>query len=430
MRILHFIPYYKPAWLYGGPIRSVSQLCESIAAEGHPVSVATTNSNGRNCLDVRCNEPVTVEGVTVYYFTRQPLPFYIESLPLRTHIASLVAGADIVHLHHVWVPLCVAVARAAYDAGKPYVLSPHGSINTWNWANRSIRHKLFWRMQAYSMVARASALYVTGELERRELLAVGAVPEKDIAVIPNPVNSAVYTRNCSLAETFRRANGILPHQHLILYMGRLHPQKGIDLFLRAAAPYLHAAPQWLCLIAGPSEGEYIDTLKSIVHEEALAPQVRFLGIIDGDTRLGALSAADLFVLTSHNENFGMGVVEAMAASVPVLVSTKVGLSSRACTSRRRVCNFARPAIDRGCIKPSHVGAGPSQTLRERRPGVSQRSLRLRDCCQTGNSCLPSRTEIVFGSALLPAPCGTRKCETLILLLPALSKEILCFRTTT
>lgn len=326
MRILHFIPYYKPAWLYGGPIRSVSQLCESIAAEGHHVSVATTNSNGRNYLDVRCNEPVTVEGVTVYYFKRQPLPFYIESLALRTHIAALVADAEIVHLHHVWVPLCVAVARAAYDAGKPYVLSPHGSINTWNWENRSIRHKVFWRMQACSMVARASALYVSGELERRELLAVGAVPEKDIAVIPNPVNSAEYARNCSLADAFRRENGILPQQQLILYMGRLHPQKGIDLFLRAAAPCLHAAPQWLCLIAGPSKGDYIDILKAIVHDEGLESQVRFLGIIDGDTRLGALSAADLFVLTSHNENFGMGVVEAMAASVPVLVSTRVGLS--------------------------------------------------------------------------------------------------------
>jgi glycosyltransferase involved in cell wall biosynthesis len=326
MRILHFIPYYKPAWLYGGPIRSVSQLCESTAAEGHQVSVATTNSNGRNCLDVCSNVPVTVDGVTVYYFKRQPLPFYIESLPLRKHIASLVAGADIVHLHHVWVPLCVAVARAAYDAGKPYVLSLHGSINRWHWANRSIRHKLFWRMQASSMVAHASALHVTGELERRELLAVGVVPEKDIAVIPNPVNAAVYARNRLLAETFRRENGILPQQKLILYMGRLHPQKGIDLFLRSAAPCLHAAPEWLCLIAGPSEGEYISTLQAITRDEGLESQVRFLGIIDRDIRLGVLSAADLFFLTSHNENFGMGVVEAMSASVPVLVSNKVGLS--------------------------------------------------------------------------------------------------------
>ena len=88
MRILHFIPVYKPAWRYGGPVRSVSELCEELVAQGVAVTVFTTNTDGNGVLDVPTDQPVIVNGVQVYYFQSNRMPWGIDSLALRKRVGQ------------------------------------------------------------------------------------------------------------------------------------------------------------------------------------------------------------------------------------------------------------------------------------------------------------------------------------------------------
>jgi glycosyltransferase involved in cell wall biosynthesis len=328
MRVLHFIPVYKPAWQYGGPVRSVSTLCESLAECGDQVVVATTNAGmgGQNGIARKLNQPLDVDGVKVFYYPRDPVPTYIESISLRRHVYELAANADLVHVSGVWQPLTLSVTRAAQLAGKPYICSLRGTVNPWAWSHRTYKHKLYWYLIESKQLAHASALHVTSETEREDAVTYKVGSGQKIIVVPNSIKCSEFVRDEQLAWDFRNSIPLSKHQKLILYFGRLHEKKGIDLFLYAAADVLRNTDEWKFLIVGPSEQGYGDKLKVLVQALGLTNSVLFLDLIQGRDRLAVLSAADLFVLTSHNENFGMSVVEAMAASAPVLISESVGIS--------------------------------------------------------------------------------------------------------
>jgi glycosyltransferase involved in cell wall biosynthesis len=326
MNVLHFAPVYKPAWRYGGPVRSVSQLCEGLAALGVQVTVATTNANGHDRLPVATNTAHWMDGVAVYHFAQTATPGYIESLSLRRHLDRLVAQADLVHLSAVWQPLGLAVASAARKAHKPYICSLRGCVNPWIWKTHTVKHKIYWRLFEFPLLAGAAALHATCASEREDALALGVGRQQKFYVVPNCLDTHAYAHNPPLRQRFRDSLGLSAAQKLILYLGRIHPQKGIDLFLDAAAEVLRSSPQWLYVIAGPSGGGYSGYLAQKIRRLGLENQVRIMDLLQDDMRLGALSAADVLALTSTSENFGMSIVEAMAASVPVLVSDRVGIA--------------------------------------------------------------------------------------------------------
>lgn len=326
MRVLHFLPAYKPAWQYGGPVRSTSKLCESLAMQGHHVSVATTNANGRALLQVPADRIVDVHGVSVRYFKRTPWLPYLDSISLRKTIRSLVEDADIVHMSAIWQPLSLAVSEASRQSQKPYICSLRGSINPWSWKNLQLKHKIFWHLFESAQLSRATALHATCTMERDEAIEIGVGKDQKWIVVANPVDSSEFCRDERLAHQFRELFHIPPEKKIILYFGRLHVKKGIDLFMQAASEVLRSSPDWIFVIIGPSERGYAGVLTRLAQELGLMSQVRFIDLVEGDTRIGALSAADLFVLTSHSENFGMSVVEAMASSVPVLISNRVGIA--------------------------------------------------------------------------------------------------------
>ena len=326
MNVLHFVPVYKPAWRYGGPVRSVSELCEGLAALGVQVTVATTNANGRERLPVAIDAANWVGGVEVYYFAQTATPGYIESLSLRRHLDRLVAQADLVHLSAVWQPLGLAVARAARKAHKPYICSLRGCVNSWVWKTHTVKHKIYWRLFEFPLLAAAEALHVTCASEREDAQALGVGKQQKFYVVPNCLDTHTYAHNPPLQQRFRDSLGLSAEQKVILYLGRIHPQKGIDLFLDAVAEVLRSSPAWMYVIAGPSGGGYSGYLAQRIRRLGLGDQVRIMDLLQDDMRLGALSAADVLALTSTSENFGMSIVEAMAASVPVLVSDRVGIA--------------------------------------------------------------------------------------------------------
>ncbi len=131
MRILHFIPVYKPAWQYGGPVRSISQLCEELVKQGITVHVVTTNANGKEELDVPINQPIDVDGVQVIYFKYNRFPWGIDSFALRRSIYDVIGKYDLLHMSAMWQPLAIPVVSAAKKARVPYIYSLRGGVNPW-----------------------------------------------------------------------------------------------------------------------------------------------------------------------------------------------------------------------------------------------------------------------------------------------------------
>ena len=345
MRILQFVPVYKPAWRYGGVVRCVSQLCEALSSQGVDVTVYTTDADGRRRLSVPTDRETDVEGVPTRYFRHVRTPWGIDSVDLRRYIHQLIAHFDLVNLASVWQPLGIVVANAARRRGVPYVNSLHGTINPWAWSRRKTKHHLYWHSFERRCLARAAALHVTSNQEQAEALTLGVGLGQKFIVVPNGLRVQDHRSDPSAATAFRKTLGIPPDRPIVLFLGRIHPKKGIDFFLRATLPVWRRNREWILTIVGPDEDGHRAQLEKLVRDCGIRGNVRFHDSISGRLRIGAYGAAAIFVLTSHNENFGMSVVEAMAAAVPVLISDQVGISPEIAADRAGVVvPLEEPAI--------------------------------------------------------------------------------------
>jgi glycosyltransferase involved in cell wall biosynthesis len=215
-------------------------------------------------------------------------------------------ASGIVAVHGFWAPPLVAGCAAALSAGSPVLLSPHGMFSPYSFAVRGGRKRLMLALGARRLLERVSAFHATCEAEADEIRALGLM--QPIHVIPNGV--ALPPPMASPVESSVRT---------LLFMSRIHPKKGLPLLLEAWAPLAAVRPDWRLVIAGPDEGGH--AAEVVARAAELRVELSFSGMIEGETKAKALANADLFVLPTANENFGLVVAEALAAGTPVITTT-------------------------------------------------------------------------------------------------------------
>lgn len=323
LRILHVTPYYEPAYLYGGPIRSVSLLCRGLVDAGAEVAVFTTTANGTGELDVPASGTVCQGGVSVQYFPRvRPRPRF-RSPAMATALEVAVRDYDIVHITGLWTyPSAVAAATAA-SARVPYVVSPRGMLMPWEMSHKA------WKKMPYLYLSelprlRASAGMHCTSTDEREPLHRFALWGRSF-VVPNIVDVAELS--CLPPRGAMRNRLGLPQDAVVmLSLGRLHAKKGIELTLDSFASLASHDTRLHLVIAGPDEAGYADRIAAWRVKQGLVSRVHVPGELRGVERLEAYSDADLFISLSESENFGMAAAEAMACGLPVVLSRGVGLS--------------------------------------------------------------------------------------------------------
>ena len=326
MRILFVASYYKPAYIYGGPVRSVSALAEQLASLGHEVTIFTTNANGDVDLDVPTDKPVEVDGLLVHYFRRSSsLPgryFYASDLgrACRTDVAKY----DIVYISATWTYPYVAAGWSARHADVPYVVCPRGSFMEWSMGRKWLKKRIYLQLVERRFTEAASAIHCTSEMELEQ---IEQWKFKSPAVlIPNGVDLSPYQRLPSRGS-LRQALRIPASAPVSLYVGRMHAMKRIDRTVEAFSSVVRTLPGAHLILVGPDEDGSGERARRWVTQHGLSDCVHFTGGLAGDQLLQAYVDSDLLVLLSHRENFGMVVVEAMAAGLPVLLSSNVGLAS-------------------------------------------------------------------------------------------------------
>ena len=323
MQLLFVTPFYRPAFVYGGPTRSVPALCEALVAKGSQVSVYTTDASGSGSLDIPLDLAQDVKGVKVHFYRRVLRGNYYFAPDLIKACYNNVGKFDLMYTYSNWTYPFVPCCRAAHRAAVPYVVSPRTSFMREAWKGKQLKKRTYHYLVERQWINKASALHYTSSLEARESEWLGLRPQHFI--VPNPVDQTEFIHLPSRGG-FRATRGISDGEKIVLYLGRIEPRKGLDLTLAAFAQSAFCKVRGYLILAGPDEENYGAFLKQMAAKLGIGDRVLFTGYLDAETRLKVLVDADLFVLTSYSENFGVAVVEALAAGLPVILSDMVGIA--------------------------------------------------------------------------------------------------------
>lgn len=311
MRILHINASYKPAWKYGGPTVSISGLCEELVSAGIPTEVFTTTANGERELEVAANEPTIVDGVIVTYFTRLTKDHTHFSPKLLLKLWRNAKHYDVIHIHAWWNMVSILSCFIALKRNVPVVVSPRGMLSSYTFNNDNVGKKgAIHRFLGKSLLSKVN-IHVTAESEKREI--ENLVHPKSFAIIPNLIQLP------SVVNAHQLDNAVFK----IIFLSRIDAKKGLNILLDALKNVKHS---WHLTIAGSGDVDYINLLKNQAKELTIADHITWAGFA-GDEKFRLLSEHDLFVLPSHNENFGNAVIESLSVGTPVLLSDGVGLSN-------------------------------------------------------------------------------------------------------
>lgn len=324
MKIIHYIPTYAPAWKFGGPVLSVSQLCEALAEQGHEVEVVTTDAGIDPAEGIPTGTRLIRNGVAVtYHACVQGLG--IKSPDMEADILARAGWADVIHVTGVWQRVSRAARAAAKAAKTPYVVSPRGALGAYSWGQKRLKKSLYYLFAERANMRGASGLHYTSAMEREEC-ARFRFPGL-ASVIPNGIDAGLWRRDEPGAEAWRKDKGFPPEARVFLSAGRLHHKKGLDL-LPGALGGLTDLDFRMVFVGGDDDGTK-GRLADAFDRLGLSGRVFFYDRLPPGTLRSVYSAADIFVLPSRHENFGNAVLEAMACGCTALVSDQVGFGQEA-----------------------------------------------------------------------------------------------------
>jgi glycosyltransferase involved in cell wall biosynthesis len=270
------------------------------------------------------------DGVTYRYFRRQTR-FYTFSWPLTRWLARHVRDYDLVHIHALFSYAAAPAAYWAARAGVPYVVRPLGTLNRWGMEHR--RHWL--KRVSLCLVERlilrgAAGVHYTSQQERVEAAELGVRAPN--AVVPLGIDLTPFAELPPRGWLRERVPGAAGRP-VALFLSRLDPKKGLDLLLAAFAHVRSRRPDLVLVVAGSGDAGFERGVRRDATRLGLGDSVYWAGFLSGGEKIAALADADLFVLPSYSENFGVAAVEAMAAGLPVVISDRVGIYREVATAR-------------------------------------------------------------------------------------------------
>jgi glycosyltransferase involved in cell wall biosynthesis len=234
---------------------------------------------------------------------------------------------DAVIVHGIWQYQSRAAHVACGRAGVPYFVFVHGALDPWfeeRYPRKHAKKSIYWRLYEHRSLRDARAVLFTSDEERnlaRRSFTPYQVTEAIVHVgIAEPTGEAALQR-----ESFFSMFPELRTKRVLLFLGRLHPKKGCDLLIQAFAEVSCHDENLHLVLAGQDEASTKADLQALAESLGVGKRITWTGMLDGDVKWGAYRSADAFVLTSHTENFGIVISEALACGLPVLISDKVNI---------------------------------------------------------------------------------------------------------
>lgn len=333
MKIGHAVLSLNPD--YGGPAASGPALAAAQGELGHDVVVMTPERPG---VDQHWQR--LAAGIPVAASVR------LKTVSLGAHDwFALLAGrqcatlqralrVDVLHVHDMWQPFLAAMVLAASREGIPYVISPRGALNVWSLSQKRLKKSIAMAALWRKLLAGAACLHALNESEAYQIRHLGV--KAPVLVVPNGAVLA-YGPTPLSRDAFRAQHHIAPDDAVVLFLGRLHMKKAVDVLVTAVAQLVDRGLPVTLVVAGPDEGAE-RSLRDLVGQLRIEGHVRFVGPVYGADKQACLAGADIFCLPSRDEGFSMAVLEAMGAGLPVVLSPN--------------CNFPEvEAAGAGLVRP-------------------------------------------------------------------------------
>ncbi|MEL7141241.1 MAG: hormogonium polysaccharide biosynthesis glycosyltransferase HpsP [Cyanobacteria bacterium J06643_4] len=328
LKVLQIVP--SISLVYGGPSQMIRGLAEALGQQSKDritqVTVLTTDSNGdvdEAPLEVPLGVPVKEGSYEVIYFRCSPFRRYKFSTELLRWLWDNAADYDIAHIHALFSPVSTTAATVCRWKKLPYIMRPLGTLDPADLQKKKQIKQIYAALLEKPNLAGASAIHFTSELESKVSERFGV--ETPGMILPLGVALPDLPDRAPSQAAIREKFNIPPERPIILFMSRIDPKKGFDLLLPALNK-LHEQQQPFHLLlcgANPQDRAYENSIKEQIEASPWAKSATFCGFIGGELKAQVLSAADVFVLPSYYENFGIAVAEAMAAKLPVVISDQV-----------------------------------------------------------------------------------------------------------
>lgn len=252
------------------------------------------------------------ELVTGVECVRTPASNFLKQKQFGKNVQEHVAWADVVHLHQAWLWQNAFLANLARRQNKAAVLSPHGMLDDWSLKQKAAKKRIFLTLFQNFFRRDIDVFHCTADEERRQVCAALNLNTNRTSVVPLFVDPQV------LAE---RSNAFVPRsRHRILFLSRIHPKKGLEFLIDAVSQLTRLGKNVELQIAGPGESGYESRLRERIVRHNLTDRVHFLGMVHGQEKLDLMEQADVFVLPTFQENFGLVLIEAMCLGVPTITT--------------------------------------------------------------------------------------------------------------
>lgn len=324
MKILHAISTLSPET--GGPAAAVMGMAKAVAALGHDVAIHATDYR-TSPASASVEESIGPGRVRVFIHRHWPA----SSLTLQASYAlwralrEEIPRADVVHLHSLYLFHDWVTWRECRRAAVPYILRPHGSLDPFMYERHRWRKAVVERLFQDRVTRDAALIHYTSEteLDRAQPFVFG----RRGVVVPLGIDIGRFERMSSPAR-FRTRHPELRDRRIVLFLGRLSFKKGLELLIPAFAAAVARQPDLHLVLAGPAD-DYEPRVRALIRQHGLSHRATLTGTLSPSEVVEAYAAADVFVLPSRNENFGIAAAEAMAAGVPSILSDEVQIAEQA-----------------------------------------------------------------------------------------------------
>ena len=336
MNILHVVPSFAPCFSHGGVVNASYQIAKKQVESGHNVTVYTTDSCDER-LKFKDNYNVDVDGIKVFYFKNLSNDIK-NKLTLDTPVSALryikktVSNYDIIHIHEHRHSLAVATHKYAKKNNIPYVLQAHGSVLPF--FQKEKLKDIFDRLWGFDILHDASSVFALTEIEKEQYLKMG-ISDDRIEIVPLGISLEEYD-NLPEAGRFKSKYNVGDNDKLLLFLGRIHEIKGLDLLINSFAKIDNSNVK-LAIVGG--DYGFKDELIKLTEEYDLVDKVIFPGVLTGSDKLEALVDCDVFIMPSRYESFTTSGLEAMACRKPVILTKNNHIHTWVKDNAGLVCEF-------------------------------------------------------------------------------------------
>lgn len=315
MNIRHVVNSLDPA--QGGLPAVALRLATAQAALGHNVTVVSQDPPER-LIDLFCAHGIkpNVEFPKIGVVPPK-LPAVLGNRDTNGEIADMLASCDIVHLHGLWEPLVACVAAQAVQRRIPFVIAPHGMVDPWSLSQKRWKKRIALALRYRRLLNKAAFVHALNDAEAGFLRGIGV--SSSIEILPNGVFlEEIDVENDTNSDYFQERFG-WPGNQTLLFLGRLHWKKGLDILAEAFAKFSSERPAARLVVAGP-DGGWRTPFQQRVDHLGISDRVAVPGPIYGREKYRALRDAAMFVLPSRQEGFSVAILEALACGTPVIIS--------------------------------------------------------------------------------------------------------------